>query len=139
MSKRRRYGTSTLDALTAFTLIVTAISVVTPLVVRHGRLLKSQHQYRLALDELSNQLERLTTLSEEALSQAVEQIKPSEFIATRLPGAQIKAELRPAESSTRILLSLTWRDVERDKAPLTLVGWVFPKTEPNEAGQGGQP
>jgi hypothetical protein len=139
MSKRRRYGTSTLDALTAFTLIVTAISVVTPLVVRHGRLLKSQHQYRLALDELSNQMERLTTLSDEALSQAVGQLKPSEFIATRLPGAQIKAELRPAESSTRILLSLTWRDVEREKAPLTLAGWVFPETGPSGAGQGGEP
>jgi hypothetical protein len=134
-----RCGTSTLDALTAFTLIVTVISVVTPLAVRHGRLLKSQHQYRLALDELSNQMEKLTALSTEELPQAAQQLKPSDFITARLPGAQIKAELQPAESSTRLSLSITWRDAERDKAPLTLAAWVFPKTESNAAGQGGEP
>jgi hypothetical protein len=84
-------------------------------------------------------MERLTALPADELSKAVAQLKPSEFIATRLPGAQIKAELQPAESSTRILLSITWRDVERDKAPLSLAGWVFSPSASNAAGQGEEP
>jgi hypothetical protein len=128
-----RRGTGTLDLLVSFTLLLTAISVVTPLVVRHGRMLKSHRNYRLALDELSNQIDRLTALSPDKLPQEVKQLSPSTFVAERLPGARLSGELQPIESGTRVTLKLSWNDVERDRAPVTLAAWVFPSQFPNGA------
>ena len=130
-----RRGTSSLDLLVSFTLLVTVISVSTPLIVRHGRLLKSQRNYRLALDELSNQMDRLTTLSSNDLAQAVKQLSPSTFVTDRLPGAKLGGELQPAESGMRLTLTLSWSETERDRAPVTIAAWIFP----SEVQLGKQP
>jgi hypothetical protein len=122
---RFRRGTGTLDLLVSFTLLVTVISVATPLVVRHGRLLRSQRDYRLALDELSNQMDRLTALPLDELPQAVKQLSPSQFVSERLPGTRLSGELQPDESGARITLSLSWNETERFRAPVALAGWVF--------------
>jgi hypothetical protein len=133
-----RRGTGTLDLLVAFTLLVAAISVATPLVVRHGRLLKSHRNYRLALDELSNHLDRLQTLPIGELPQAVKQISLSSFVAERLPEAQLSGDVQRLNDAARITLKLSWSEVDRDRAPVTLVAWVFsaparPNDKPPEA------
>jgi hypothetical protein len=131
MRIRPRLGTSTLDLLVSFTLLLTVVTVATPLIVRHARLLRSQRDYRLALDELSNQMDRLTVLAADELPQAVKQLSPSPFVAERLAGAQISAELLPAESGTRITLKFSWNETDRARAPVTIAGWVFaPGTQP---------
>jgi hypothetical protein len=128
-----RRGTGSLDLLVSFTLLVTVISVSTPLIVRHGRLLKSQRDYRLALDELSNQMDRLTTLPADDLPQAVKQLSPSTFVTDRLHGAKLGGELQPAESGMRITLTLSWKETERVRAPVVLAAWVFPsKVQPDK-------
>src|SRR5882724_7546940 len=91
----RRTGTSSIEVLVAFTLLSTALSLSLPLVVRHGRLLESCRHYRLALDELSNQLDRLTALPEADAQVALKQLKPSQFIAAKLPGAELSGQLQP--------------------------------------------
>jgi hypothetical protein len=112
--------------LVALTLLVAAIGVASPLVVRHGRLLKSHRHYRLALDELTNQLDRLTALPTDELPRAVEQLSESEFIVERLPGAKLGGELQPVESGTRVTLKLSWNEMAGRRAPATLTAWVFP-------------
>jgi len=79
VARQQARGTSALEVIVAFTLLSSVLAFSTPLVVRHGRLLTSQRDYRLALDELSNELERLTALSNEQLPAAVEQLTPSDF------------------------------------------------------------
>ena len=133
-----RRGTGSLDLLVSFTLLVAVIGVATPLIVRHGRLLKSHRDYRLALDELSNQLDRLTALPPDELSQSIERLEPPAFLTERLPGAKLSGELQPVESGTRVTLKLSWNETERHRAPVTLAGWVFPSapqpgSEPTEA------
>jgi hypothetical protein len=120
-----RRGTGTMDLLVSFTLLLTAISVVSPLVVRHGRMLKSQRNYRLALDELSNQMDRLTMLPIESLPQAIKQLSPSVFLSKRLPGSQLSGELQSTELGTRVTLKLSWNETERARAPVSLAAWVF--------------
>jgi hypothetical protein len=117
---------SSLDLLVAFTLLVAAIGVATPLVVQHGRLLKSHRNYRLALDELSNHLDRISALPLAELPRAIEQLTPSPFFIERLPGAKLSGELQPAESGTRVTLKLSWREAQRERAPLSMSAWVFP-------------
>jgi hypothetical protein len=123
----------------AFTLLTTTLSVATPLVVRHGRLLQSQRNYRLALDELSNQLERLTALPHADLQQAMAELAPSAFVAERLPGAKLSGALEDAEIGQRLTLRLSWNETDRVKAPVSLAAWVFPEPQqPDGESAGGE-
>src|SRR2546423_14987771 len=83
-SSRRRLATSTLEVLVSLTLLMSVLSVSLPLIVRHGHLLMVQQHYRLALDELSNQLDRLTGMPAADVPQALKQLSGSPFTAARL-------------------------------------------------------
>jgi hypothetical protein len=134
--RRLRRGFSMLDLFVSFTLLVTLMSVATPLIVRHDRLLKSQRNYRLALDELSNQMESLTQLTAGQLPQAVKQVTPSAFVKERLSGVGITGEAEPAEVGSRVTLRLTWNEPGRRNAPVTLAAWVVP-TPPQPGSESG--
>jgi hypothetical protein len=102
------------------------LACATPLVVRHTRLLASQRHYRLALDELSNQLERLSAMPAAELPAAIEQLAPSEFAAEHLPGAELQGQLAAADVGQRLTLKLTWDEPQRREAPLSLSTWIMP-------------
>lgn len=137
----RRLGTGSLDLLVSFTLLMTVLTAVTPLVVRYHRTVKSHRDYRLTLDELSNQMERLTALPAAELTDTIKKLTPSKFIQSRLAEPKLTGELQAADGGTRITLRMTWAETERDRAPVTLAGWVFaapPATGPT-AAQAGTP
>lgn len=138
-SGRRRFcrGLSTLDLLVALTLLVAAMSVVTPLLVRYGRVVSSHRHYRLALDELSNQLERLRAMPAHDVPSAIERLTLSSFTEERLPGAELKGQLRPEAGGSRVKLSLSWNEGERHRAPVSLAAWVFPAAPAENVSTGG--
>lgn len=111
------------DLVVGATLLVALISFVAPLAVRTGRLWQDTDRTRLALDELSNQLERITRLEESELPAALESLTPSPHLAKRLPSATIEGETITDTDGTRVVLSLHWDRVGLAK-PITLVGWV---------------
>lgn len=113
-----------MEVMVALGLLITAISASAPLVVRHGRLLTSARHYRLALDELSNQAERLASLDERTLAAELQMLAPSKFIAHRLPGARLMAELTDGEFNRRLVLNLYWNEGERKSIPLKLATWL---------------
>jgi hypothetical protein len=121
-----RRGTTALEVLVAFTLLGSVLALSTPLVVAHGRLLKAQRNYRLALDELSNQLDRLTVLSEPELPKAIAELAASPLTASRLPGATLRGHLADAELGKRVTLEIWWDEPNRQAAPLRLAAWVRP-------------
>ncbi len=127
--KRRtlRHAIGSLEVLVAFTLLATVLSVSAPLLIRNNRLIASQRDYRLSLDELSNQLDRLTTLSPAELPAAIERLVPSDFVIARLPGAKLSGELQPSDPGTRITLKLSWENLGNRRAPVALTAWVYPK------------
>lgn len=140
-SHASRRGTGSLDLLVSFTLLMTVMTAVTPLVVRYHRTVKSHRDYRLALDELSNQMELLTALPAAELPETIKKLTPSNFIQERLAEPKLSGELLPADAGTRITLRMTWAETERDRAPLALAGWTFaapPATGP-AAAQAGSP
>jgi hypothetical protein len=115
--------------LVAFTLLATVLATATPLVVRHGRLLSSHRQYRIALDEAANQLERLTALPEAELPAAIARLAPSPFAKTHLAGVKLTGEFAPEELGTRITLRISWDEPRRHEAPLTLTAWGMPEED----------
>lgn len=129
-----------LDMFVAFTLLAATIAVVTPLVIRHGRLLQSQRHYRLALEELTSQLDRLTMLDADELQDTVNALQPSEFVTERLPGAELDGEVSEITGGAwQVKLQLSWNAPGRREAPVTLAGWAFPQRSLAGADDGGQP
>ena len=122
---RCRRGTTLLELLVAATLLVSVMSVVAPLAVRSGRLWQDSRHYQLALDELSNQLERLTSLDAAALEAALAELTPSQPVRDSLPNPVLSAETIDDAESRRLVLRLQW-DRVGPAEPLTLVAWLDP-------------
>lgn len=120
----RRPGTTTIELLVSFTLLTTVLGAALPLVVRHGRILNSARQYRMALDELSNQAERIAALSHDAAIETLDELQPSPFVVEHLPGATLSADLASSDGAERVRLSLTWDEPGRRAAPVSLVAWL---------------
>jgi hypothetical protein len=119
-----------IEVFVALTLLTTVLSLAAPMVVRHGRLLIVHRHYRIALDELTNQLDRLTALPSDEVPTAIEQLSPSPFAAASLPGVKLDAELDAANVGQRLTLSITWDEPGREKAPLTLAAWIAARALP---------
>ncbi len=115
-----------IELIVAFSLLATVLSLAASLVVRHDRLLTSHRHYRLALDELSNQLDRLTALSDTERTAALEQLSPSPFAQARLPGVELQYELRPLDIGERLTLRVLWDEPQRRAAPVSMAAWIHP-------------
>ena len=118
-----RRGMSSMEALIALMLLSSMLSFSLTLIVRHGRLLAAERNYRLALDELSNQLERLTVLPADELTDAVKQLKLSPFAANRLPDANLVGELSTADNGQRVRLQITSKTA--NGPTVSMAGWAF--------------
>jgi hypothetical protein len=122
-----------------FALLVTAMSLSVPLIGQHGRVLRSQRNYRLALDEVANQLENLTSQSPDSLPNAIQGLAPADFTRQRLRRAKLEGELYPAEFGTRILLKLSWVESNQQVMTVALAGWASPGAEARGAAEGNAP
>lgn len=123
-SGQNRRGVSSLEAIVAFSLLGSVLAVSTPLIIAHGRLLKAQRNYRLALDELTNQLERASVMPVEKLPAAIKKLSPSSLTAERLPGATLRGQLANSPWGQRITLEIWWDETNRKAAPLRMTAWV---------------
>jgi hypothetical protein len=122
----RRRAVTSFEVLVAFSLVATVIGMSAPLIVRHGRLLATARHYRLAVEELTNQLERVAALPPADIDEAVSSINVSDFTAEKLPGAELTAELHDAEFGRRVTLHIVWDEPQRRETPLTMTAWVAP-------------
>jgi len=120
-----RGGFTITELIVAATLLVVIMSVVASLTVRSGRLWQDSRHYRLAVDELSNQLERLISLDEASRAEEITKLSPSTQMLDTLPNPVLTAETLADESGTRLVLHLTWDRLGKS-SPVTLVGWVDP-------------
>ena len=130
-----RRGTTSLEVMVAFTLLSGVMAFAVPLVVAHGRLLKAQRNYRIALDELSNQLDRAVILPAAELPAAIEKLSPSAHAAQRLPGARLRGELAESQLGRRLTLEITWDEPNRHSAPIRLTGWIKSSASPAPASE----
>jgi hypothetical protein len=125
-----RCATSSIEVFVGLTLLTTVLSLSAPLIVRHGRMLIAHRHYRIALDELTNQLDRLTALPADEVAAAVGKLSPSEFASTRLPGVKLQSRLKSADIGQRVILTITWDEPERHKAPVSLAAWIVAASLP---------
>lgn len=118
-----RRGSIAAELLVAASLLVCMIGILTPLTVRTSRLWRESRQVRLAMGELSNQLDVLTSLDPDALAESLEDLAVSEEAELALPNANLRGEKVSDEHGTRLVLKIDW-DRPVKAVPLALVGWI---------------
>ena len=129
----QRRGVTLFELLVAFGILSVIISVSAGLLVRHGRLLTSGRNQRLAVEELANRMELLHTLPPAAREAFLAAPAPSPFAAAHLPGATLTALAAPPDNDglQRIELAIEWNEPGRRGHPLRLAGWL-----PSASGEG---
>lgn len=132
-----RGGSTVTELVVCAAILTSAMGVITPLLFQSGRLWQDTRRYQMAMDELSAQLDRLIHLDSNRRQQAIENLQPSEHIKLALPAATMNAEIVRDESGTRLKVHLNW-DRPGDPAPISLVGWLDPMTDPSRAVPRGQ-
>ena len=126
MNQRRthsRCGLTITEVVVAATLVVSMIGLVAPLTVRIGRVWQSTRQYRLAFNELANQMELLSSLEVAQCEESLTSLQPSANVVQSLPGAKLGGEMIRDQDGTRLVLSLNW-DRGSQSVPISLVGWL---------------
>ena len=122
----QRRGVTLFELLVAFGILSVIISVSAGLLVRHGRLLVSGRNQRLAVEELANRMELLHTLPPAARDAFLAAPAPSPFAAAHLPGATLTAAAAAPDDDglQRIELAIEWNEPGRRGHPLRLAGWL---------------
>lgn len=132
-----RRAVTLFELLVAFSILAVVVSVSSGLLVRSGRLLVSARNQRIAVDELTNQLERLRSLPDAATGAFVAGPEPSAFAAAHLPGVTLTLTADPPGTvpERRVEVAIEWDEPGRRGHPLRLVGWIPARPTPADAGE----
>jgi type II secretory pathway pseudopilin PulG len=125
-SSPQRRGFILLEVIAALAVLTVAMASITPLFVRHTRLVAESRRERIALEELANQAERLAVVKSIDLDRHLAALALSPIAAGCLPEPRLTATRGSSPLGEQITLRLAWNSPGRDEKPLTLVTWVAP-------------
>lgn len=131
-----RAGFSYAEVLVCAAMLTTIMSLVTVSSFRISRVWKDIRQQKVALSELSNQLDRLTALPVEQVKGSISKLKPSEACLDRLTQPKISGVVQDqADFGQRLTVSITWQSHTGDRSrPVQMSAWW---AEPGD-GKGSQ-
>lgn len=136
----QRGGVSSIEFLVSFSVMATVMTFATTMTLNISRVWRDIEHHRLAVSELSNQLEELTLLRGEKLADRVSEIQPSDFCKQGLNEPRISATISTDKLGQRIDLELAWKHqpVERK---VRLSGWAIHQKNAlvKKTDQGGKP
>jgi hypothetical protein len=118
-----RQGTTATELMVAATLLLSMFGLIVPMTVRAGRIWRDSRHYQIAMNELSNQFEYLSSLNEVERKTAIEQLRVSDQCRQSLVDAVLEARLSEEADGLRLTLSLDW-DRGGTPQPVKLVGWL---------------
>ena len=118
-----RRGSMLTELIVAGGLLATTMGLVATCVVAGQRLQRMQREQTLAVDELSNQLERLISLPPSEMDKGLQELEPSVWAIERLPDSKLTAQRHSDELGDRVELQLQWKRVG-NPPPLIAVAWL---------------
>ena len=113
-----------MEILAATVILCATVTVVTNLLFKCGMVWRDVSQHRVAIHELSAQLEELTLMEADSVAEKIGQLKPSAICAERLPEAKLTGSLVEDSLGVRIELSINWKRAVESK-PMVLCGWLI--------------
>ena len=125
-TRKPHLGVTATELLVAAGLMVSVLGFMTSLTFQTGNIVKSVRHYQVAIHELANQLELLTSLNEVERKAMLENLKPSDSGMDALPEATLSGEVVVDSDGTRLVLSLDW-DRGANGTPVSMVAWVDTK------------
>ncbi len=123
--RKRRQGSSATEVLVAATLLLSLIGAVVPTTVRTAKIWRDTRHFQIATNELSNQLESLSSLSEAERVNALNMLAVSQPTSEILISATLAAETTNDADGNRLTLTLNWERSIHAK-PLQITGWLKP-------------
>lgn len=126
--KRQRNGVTLTEIIVAAVVLVATMGLIGRATIGAGRTWQTGRLHALAIDELVNQLDRLTSLDGEELDTALVELEVSEDVAKSLDNAVLTSEVIEDHLGRRLRLELTWQRNAVAK-PLSLVGWLKPSSD----------
>jgi hypothetical protein len=120
---RCRDGITAVELIISAGLLITVMSFVTTICFQINLVWKDINHHRVAMGELSNQLEELSRLSREDAQTAIDGLKPSSVCGRSLNKPELTGELIDDVFGTRIVLKINW-DRRNPGKPMELVGWI---------------
>ena len=122
-NRERWRGSTVTELVVAATILATLMGILAPLTVRTGWVWRDSRHHQLALDELSNHLDRLLALSPEKRESELSSLEVSDAVRWALPDAKLSAKEVSDRDGQRLELSIDWRR-KGPALPLTLIGWI---------------
>ncbi len=138
-SSHPRRGTTIIEFVVACSLLGSLMLFVVPSAIRIGRLQRVIRHDRIAMDEVTNQLDRLAQLPPSQINQEIARLTPSEFAAAGLPNPKLSGTLHDSEDGYRLALAISWDSPGRSVAPLTMATWLYPTSTTESIGEDPAP
>ena len=120
---RHRRGFTLIESVVAASLLLVVMTFVSSLVFRIDEVWKDVGHKRIAMNELSNQLEVLSLLRQDQVVDAIATMEPSIETTRTLTGAQLTGELIDDQWGSRIVLHVDWQRKHPGK-PITMSAWL---------------
>ena len=117
-------------------LLVTVMTFMTTLCFRVNLVWKDIGHHRVAVGELSNQLEELQRMTPEDVEDELTNLQPSELCQLTLRDPKLTGRLVKDELGNRIDLEINWTR-QNPGQPIVLSAWL--KTDFSGSGSGGRP
>jgi prepilin-type N-terminal cleavage/methylation domain-containing protein len=129
-----RRGFTVIEVSLALAVLLAASILLTQFLVASSQQRKLADQRRLALEELSNRLERVMAAKwEDANVAAIEGQELSQAVQENLPAAKLTADITDepggSTSGKRVRLEISWEQHGQRVSPIGLAGWKFPPRE----------
>ena len=121
-----RSGTTIVEFVVACSVLGSLMMLVVPSAVRIGRAQQALRQERIAVDEVTNQMERLTELPLDQLKEEMDELTASETAISRLPNPELQGTLEENADGYRLVVEISWNSPGRRRAPLSMATWVYP-------------
>ena len=129
IAKRRR-GSTLSEVIVAAVLLLAGIGILVRGTVGAKQLWQDTQHYQLALDELSNQLERIVALEPNKRHVAIDSLEPSAMLKHLIPSARLAIETHNDEDGQRLVISVHSEGDGR-LPKISLVGWLPAETPPD--------
>ena len=118
-----RRGISLIELVAAAAATAVVMTLVTTLCFRISLVWQDVGHHRVAMSELSNQLERLTRMDVQQAATAMKTLEPSDLSKRTLRSPQLSGKLVQSDIGTQINLQLNWQRRHPGKA-VELTGWI---------------